>query len=232
MRRRNFNVLFVVSILFWFPPFWRYSMKLIAFPAKVYNTARILRAHVKRSHNKVKGESKCTHCRMVFQDKLSLREHIRNHSPIDKQQCEICNREFQNRYTLKVHMKLHVGGEFECTFCRKRFTNARDLDIHTRFHTGDYPHKCEVCGKKFNIKSHLNSHMEVHSDAVYDCPHCDYTCKTKASIRQHRFIHEGMPHICHFCGKGFNARNKYVVFMFCYLNLLCSFDLFQDKSSS
>lgn len=190
----------------------------------MYNTARILRAHVKRSHNKVGGQYKCKHCRFICKDKEKLLEHNKEHAAIDKQTCEICNREFQNRYTLKVHMKLHIGGELECTFCKKRFTNSRDLDIHTRFHTGDYPHKCEICGKKFNIKSHLNSHMEVHSDVVYDCAQCDYTCKTKSSIRQHRFIHEGMPHTCHFCGKGFNARNKYIVYISClfriYFNLM------------
>lgn len=47
---------------------------------------------------------------------------------------------------------------------------------------------CEICGRMFIEKKHLNSHIiEAHSKTikVYDCPLCEYRSSRLTNLRKH-----------------------------------------------
>lgn len=46
-----------------------------------------------------------------------------------------------------------------CDYCRKCFYSQSDLKKHVRIHTGEKPYICPNCGKGFNQRSNLNTHM-------------------------------------------------------------------------
>jgi KRAB domain-containing zinc finger protein len=70
---------------------------------------------------------------------------------------------------------------------------------------------CEVCGKIFHIKHHLNSHMLHHNQArvhACDVPDCSYSTKVPNDLQRHKKImHTSILYTCLLCGK--NIKNYY-----------------------
>ena len=62
----------------------------------------------------------------------------------------------QDQYVLKMHIKMvHMPAEVL--------------------------YKCNVCGKKFNRRAHLNRHMRIHDpEKPFKCPHCEYRYSVEA----------------------------------------------------
>ena len=53
---------------------------------------------------------------------------------------------------------------FECQYCGKSCYQKSDLLRHLRIHTGAKPYRCEICGKFFRLRHHVNNHtLTVHS---------------------------------------------------------------------
>ncbi|XP_052260437.1 zinc finger protein with KRAB and SCAN domains 5-like isoform X4 [Dreissena polymorpha] len=54
----------------------------------------------------------------------------------------------------------------ECQICRKFWPSRAHLEMHVRTHTGEKPFACPVCGKRFNQKGSMKSHVfQVHMNA-------------------------------------------------------------------
>ena len=81
----------------------------------------------------------------------------------------------------------------------------------------DFP--CEMCGRIFTRKFHLNRHKRTHrpqSDAppkdepVFQCDLCGKNFSCKSTLRSHQVVHTGeKPFTCHICGKSFSQTGLY-----------------------
>lgn len=71
---------------------------------------------------------------------------------------------------------------------------------------------CDLCGKRFASKRHLDQHVDTHSAIRrFACGLCDKKFYTQCVLKAHQKTHAGKkPHACDICGKCF-ARNSILV---------------------
>lgn len=76
-----------------------------------------------------------------------------------------------------------------CPVCMKGYINLHSFQRHwDMYHnqTMNTKHKCEVCGKANQSKSHLVRHMKRHSELRYfTCPICSEGFKHKSNLKDH-----------------------------------------------
>ena len=55
------------------------------------------------------------------------------------------------------------GKIFRCNFCGRCFGHVSSIKRHSLIHTGERPYMCDVCGKDYRRKHHLEDHFKgVH----------------------------------------------------------------------
>lgn len=58
--------------------------------------------------------------------------------------------------------------------------------------TKEFAAKCPECGKNFNDRGYLSSHMKIHRDRKeYACPHCPKRFNQRVAYNMHLRIHTG-----------------------------------------
>uniref|UniRef100_A0A3Q0RG27 C2H2-type domain-containing protein n=1 Tax=Amphilophus citrinellus TaxID=61819 RepID=A0A3Q0RG27_AMPCI len=185
----------------------------------------------------------CGICGERAESSESLQLHIQSHRETSRI-CDICGincgKDFPRKGSLERHMKLHAGdqhldvhkrihtGEKPYT-CRECFVQKIDLKRHMLTHTGEKPYSCQVCGKRYQEKRSVDSHMKVHGEEQpvkdsarqfqsqmklhmrshtgekpYKCPSCSRKFSRKAMLTQHVAVHLTVkPFGCDSCGKRF-----------------------------
>ncbi|MEQ2163627.1 hypothetical protein GOODEAATRI_032190, partial [Goodea atripinnis] len=108
--------------------------------------------------NSVSRSISCSDCGQQFDTKLSLQNHMADHSPNSSSANGKSLSEKKNVDTPKKDQK-----GLKCDECGKSFEKKNHLNKHMRVHTGEKPFGCHLCGQSFSIKSTLNSHMRVHT---------------------------------------------------------------------
>ncbi|GMR39494.1 hypothetical protein PMAYCL1PPCAC_09689, partial [Pristionchus mayeri] len=86
--------------------------------------------------------------------------------------CNECGKTFARSHHLSGHLQTHLDDSnprkitFPCNKCDKMCTDKPGLIRHTQTHEkdveGQFPHKCEQCGKRFTTNAILNNHKNLH----------------------------------------------------------------------
>lgn len=79
--------------------------------------------------------------------------------------CEVCLKMFTSRAILALHASTHEArARYKCEQCDKCFSQLRNYKYHVSVHKGtkEFAATCNVCGKYFNDRGYLSSHMKIH----------------------------------------------------------------------
>ena len=60
----------------------------------------------------------------------------------------------------------------------------------------DSPHKCQTCGRTFNQRSNLKTHLLTHTDIKpYSCIECSKVFRRNCDLRRHQLTHSGQTEV-------------------------------------
>lgn len=81
------------------------------------------------------------------------------------------------------------------------------------------PYVCTICGRGFNQKNNLSTHIKTHNanlpNLPFTCGTCGHCCKNTMELAQHiRFHMDAKPLLCSICNLAFmdpEELNKHVI---------------------
>ncbi|GMT13456.1 hypothetical protein PFISCL1PPCAC_4754, partial [Pristionchus fissidentatus] len=170
-------------------------------------------AHVDFVQSREKAVCGWEGCGKKFNNRASLRPHLRTHVGYKKAACPFCGEFFATMTKMYEHLSRRLkdssNGNSEttmCKLCRKQFPNEKALRLHCKRHIMRV--KCDECGVLFTTKYDLTRHQEVaHSDVtarlVCSTPDCTKTFTTNARLMQHLQLHMERDVVCAECGEKF-----------------------------
>ena len=137
-----------------------------------------------------KEQKLCPECGVSVRD---LKRHLNAMHYGQKQICAHCARELPSLLSLKDHIQ-KVHEKIPCDECGKlvaRRVMKRHRDsVHTPNDQKKY--KCDVCGKGFVAKDHLNDHKNIHTgEKPYKCKFCSACFASKGTHAMHERSHVG-----------------------------------------
>nr|XP_049704098.1 zinc finger and SCAN domain-containing protein 12 isoform X8 [Helicoverpa armigera] len=121
------------------------------------------------THVKKKSSYPCRHCGQVFAAESKKKAHVNTeHKGIAGHSvCQICKARFKNYYQKTRHMiQVHNAEGIKCDLCDKKFNLKSNLMLHMRsVHLKERPYECSVCSMGFFIKRHMIGHfMATHTN--------------------------------------------------------------------
>ena len=118
-------------------------------------------------------------------------KHMKDFHPGESSlyKCDLCdhmsiNRNAINSHKTSAHLK---ESDRKCQNCDFYSVFRREMNHHKKdVHNMPYDYVCKICGDDFANASGLVCHRKKHSSAVfYNCVLCNYTAKSRTSVRTH-----------------------------------------------
>jgi len=106
--------------------------------------------------------------------------------------------------------------EWKCAPCNKVFPNRDAMKCHMWYqHTAKKKHECDVCHRKFKVKSELVRHTRTHNGAKpfeFECDECGEKFSRKGNLVQHQQRTHTSPRtttfLCPYCTKDFTRKDS------------------------
>ncbi|KAM8713808.1 hypothetical protein ACLKA7_014038 [Drosophila subpalustris] len=140
-------------------------------------------------------------------------------TPKSLRPCPECEKKFTRNFQLKLHMNsvhgLGDGPSYRCDVCSKTFASRHSLRYHeTSSHSTFRPFACEICDRRFVLRTQLSSHARMHTGQtkprIFHCNVCSKTWPTMSDLRTHMRSHDPdmskRPYKCDKCDKAFFTR--------------------------
>ncbi|KAK2901475.1 hypothetical protein Q8A67_009590 [Cirrhinus molitorella] len=105
----------------------------------------------------------CLQCNKSFTRKGDLKKHIIVHFGERPFTCQQCGNNFRHQGNLTSHMKIHTGEKSQRNYSDMKLAQVCNYKKPVLYHAGDMPFKCEPCGQRFILSSHLKRHQKWHS---------------------------------------------------------------------
>ena len=163
-----------------------------SFPCKhcdaVFKKKTLLNQHNYKVHEiQLDTEYTCTQCGVSCANLPGLKAHTRAHLA-KKFLCASCNKSFLILSQLKDHVDKGacMVENRKCNVCGKVFSAKRHLELHMRLHNNEKPHVCNICNKSFTQSRSLKEHMLTHEpERQFKCQHCDKRFVQKNHLKYH-----------------------------------------------
>lgn len=111
-----------------------------------------------------KKSYRCDRCGKEFKRAQYLRKHATTHTEVYLFYCKGCFSSFSLKAEKEAHEKVCKARRYECHLCKNLVYKVADLKSHMRKHTGGQPFRCEICMKRFRLKSMLKIHLDnIHT---------------------------------------------------------------------
>lgn len=125
---------------------------------------------------------------------LQHQKDAKNASAREKRsQCAECGK-IMSSSVLRMHISQHTDiKRYACDICGKLFTRKSHIEFHMRIHMNVKPITCELCGLSFRKRSNMTAHKQsVHSNVCrFACEVCNRQFKRKAGVLLHMTKHTG-----------------------------------------
>lgn len=134
-------------------------------PATTRKSRKKTKRRSKLSFVTTEFERTCKHCdEPTFSSLTRLYGHQKlMHPDIRAYSCDLCGNKFRAKDAVIRHMKeRHAdnGRKHQCQFCAKLFYTDREVRGHEKCHLNERSYICSLCGRGFNNKSELNTHLK------------------------------------------------------------------------
>lgn len=152
---------------------------------------------------RITGAYKCDYCPIQFTRLIYLNKHLASDCENYKKLfivCDFCSKHYRHITSKYEHMrKEHIDKlPHICKVCPRAFRTHSELMEHSKkMHSKGRVVPCNFCKKQFSSCYERNNHVrERHHNMAnrlgeFVCPICDYTCKTKNILDEHkRDIHQ------------------------------------------
>jgi KRAB domain-containing zinc finger protein len=189
-----------------------------------------LSTHVRQHHTSVC----CVTCGETFEGERSLKRHQKSahgRDGVPVLACELCGKRCRSLSDLQTHLEEHKGEQFACPQCAKLFRTQRRLTKHIQgVHEGgyrnpaseaDYAYACDVCGRKFHLKTNFNRHKLKHTEERSQmCSICGSTFKSLPDLKRHvEGVHDKSrkkvyQYKCDVCNKHFYMKSHLTEHMY------------------
>lgn len=118
---------------------------------------------------------------------------------------------------MKIYPRGMTERRFFCELCGKGYKKKSHLERHVRVHTGERPFQCSHCEKRFAVRSILKQHVRTHTgEKPYCCTICHQRFPQKSGLMTHTMLHTGKPFKCDRCEKAFVSNHKLVQHLKCH----------------
>ena len=129
-------------------------------------------------------------------NELRVEELEKRQEEVDKVEieCNDCDKIYNDKKSLKLHIKDKHLGDFHCDTCDKIFEVRYKLENHMKEHKSRNRFKCEQCDQEFYLKWRLNQHKKGHKDKKRNfchffnnedkCPYVELGCKFKHEVSE------------------------------------------------